>query len=301
MPTTLVAPPSQGTKWQSAASDLVQHAHRTLFSSQGKDAQLYLHSIDINTDTIKHFKLGYMPESQQFSFSNWGIDPSTLTSKQRDKGGINIPDGIIVPWYVDGKVHKITVKRPGKTPEYGQIVGSIECLFNGDSIQANQPAIIIESEFSAMNVWQEAGDIVNVVATGDEKKCRSAKWLTDLSLARVVLQSFEKNEHAGYWTSILKNCLRWQRNNEISLRQWIQDGILCQHISTKPLDLTNKFDQESPLSKSSTQTPTIKNTPLKTQENLIFDTIGMCEICRFNPAIVIWKKGKRYCAYCYAR
>jgi hypothetical protein len=190
-------------------------------------------------------------------FEDWGLDPEELNEKQREKGGVRVPDGILIPWFVGGQVWKLAVKRPGKDPDYGQVMGSSEPLYNVDSLQYGEICMMVEGELDCLSVIQEAGDLVNVVATGSSGKGRANRWAGELSLASVILQSFDEdeagNDGAEYWLKLFEvaddeqlkierwSPIYWNDPNDIlraqgqpdaicTLREWVQMGVdLARH------------------------------------------------------------------------
>lgn len=243
------APPR---KWHEAALLIVERAERYLWhpnSVEGQQALAYLRSRGLTDETIKHAHLGYVPLAKDGkwyvgSFEDWGLNIEELTDVQRERGGVRVPDGILIPWLVGGSLWKLAVKRPGQSPDYGQVVGSVDALYNVDAIQYDQPAMLVEGEIDCLSVQQEAFDLIACVATGSSAKGRAGRWIADLSLASIVLQSFD-NDHAGdegadYWLSVLKHAKRWttgfandpnemlQNSNAghgMSVRQWVQQGL----------------------------------------------------------------------------
>lgn len=223
-------------KWSKTADEIMKRANRYLWHDQlGKEPREIMHSLGLSERTIQHFRLGYMPlvngKFSQFSFDSFGLDPAQLPKAQRDKGGINVPDGILIPWYQDGQIVKLTVMRPGQVPEYGQIVGSADCLFNGDSVHPDRPTLMVEAERSALMIWERAHDLVAVVATGSERKCRNVHCIDRLNRASFVLQAFDENAVADHWCQFLKRCMRWAPwYKTMQIREWVEAGILSAQV-----------------------------------------------------------------------
>ncbi len=75
-------------------------------------------------------------------------------------------DGIVIPWYVDGAVWKLTIRRPSGTPRYVTVTGSANVLYNVDALQPGRVAVLVEGPFDVLAVEQAAGDLVASVASG---------------------------------------------------------------------------------------------------------------------------------------
>jgi hypothetical protein len=116
--------------------------------------------------------------------------------------------------------------------------------------------MMVEGELDALSVIQEAGDLVNCVATGSSGKGR-ANWVAELSMASVILQSFDEDkagdDGAEYWLELFKvpdteplkierwSPVYWNDPNDIlraqgqpdsicALREWVQMGVdLARH------------------------------------------------------------------------
>jgi DNA primase len=216
------APPSK--VWQEGTRQLIERAEAYLWhpkSPEGRAALTYLRGRGLTDETIKRTRLGYVPLDRRTGrwyvgdFEQWGIDPDTLREDQRAKGGVRVPNGILIPWFADGHIWKLTIKRPGEDMDYGQVLGSSDGgLYNADSIEAGKPVMLVESEFCAASVEQEAGDIIACVATGSTGKGRHPRWLATLAGVPFVLQSFDADakgdEASEYWEKKLSNCVRWR-------------------------------------------------------------------------------------------
>jgi hypothetical protein len=215
--------------WQEAGLALLERAERYLWhprSPEGQQALAYLHQRGFTDETIRAARFGYVPllsDGSWFSepFSHWGLDPSALTEQQRAKGCVRIPNGILIPWFCDGQLWKLAVKRPGEQMDYGQILGSADGLYNVDSIEAGKPVMLVEGEFDALSVQQEAGDLIACIATGSVRKGRATHWRDDLELASYVLVAFDNDlpdehgqkagdEGARYWLELLSHAIRWE-------------------------------------------------------------------------------------------
>ncbi|GER88632.1 hypothetical protein KDW_27940 [Dictyobacter vulcani] len=212
----------------------------------------YLRARGLKDDIIKKKRFGYVPLGKDGrwylgTFEHWGLDPDLLLPGRRERGGVCIPPGILIPWSEGDILWRLGLKRPGqpKGKDYGQVVGSGEGMFNIDQVHCGQPAMIVESEICACSVEQEAGDLIACVATGSTCRARIGRWISDLALASVVLQSFDEDEAgdngSAYWCRALKNSMRWspmvaKDPNELlqherepgalcTLRQWVGYGL----------------------------------------------------------------------------
>src|SRR6266581_9115131 len=179
-------------KWMDSASAFVYRAERYLWSDKGTKALEYLHGRGLTNETIRYAKLGFCPGWYHEQLENWG-----LTSIQTlEETEIKIPPGITIPWIVENKIWKISVKRFEDVEKgYFQVVGSSDALYTIDTSQGyDTPCMLLESEFDALSVQQEAGDIIASVATGGTSKGQSLRWITALKQAPGLLIGFDADE-----------------------------------------------------------------------------------------------------------
>lgn len=206
--------------WQDAACALIARATDCLWhSAEGAQALAYLHGRGLSDSILKKMYIGYvplMPDGRWYSasFESWGLDPTKLSPAQYAKGCVRVPNGILIPWFEGTTIWKLAIKRPGEEMDYGQVLGSAEGLYNISSVQYEKPSMLVEGEFDALSVMQEAGDLVSVVATGSAARGRSPRWTAELSQASFLIQAFDDDEGgergAEHWLSVYEKCFRFQ-------------------------------------------------------------------------------------------
>jgi DNA primase len=164
-----------------------------------------------------------------------------------------VPSGIVIPWYVDGAIWRIFLRRrlsvrqlKQGAPKYIQLPGGTNALYNADSLRPGQPAMLVEGAFDALAVQQEAGDLVTAVASGTTG-ARRLRWIGALSLCRPVLLSFDSDaggqEACAYWQALLGEIARpwWPTQDDPAamlaagqdLRAWVLEGI--QHMASRSI------------------------------------------------------------------
>jgi hypothetical protein len=92
-----------------------------------------------------------------------------VTQELNDRGRpkkLWIPEGLVIPCFEDGKVVRLRIRcsdqRVGK--RYILVSGSSNQLMVWNLIKTS--IIIVESELDGLLLWQEAGDLIGVVALG---------------------------------------------------------------------------------------------------------------------------------------
>jgi DNA primase len=97
------------TEWQTAALKVVEQAETTLWSAAGERALVYLRQgRGLYKATIREARLGYVPGH----YRAW-----------LKLHGLNVPCGITIPWFVEGALWGIKVRRAGGDVRYEQIGG----------------------------------------------------------------------------------------------------------------------------------------------------------------------------------
>ncbi len=214
------------TQWQEAARDFYQTCQRTLWrSTQGQAALAYLRQRGLTDKTIQTAMLGYHPHETYGSAKEWGRP-------------VKLPQGIVIPWCIVGKVWRVTIRnehiREGEG-RYTQIAGGSNGLYLADSLLLRRPrTILVEGEFDALSLAQECGDLAAVVAAGTTQGSHTPRWIARLECQECVLLAFDAEESgdtaAQWWLKRLSNGERyrpwWKDVNQMlqdgaDLRQWL--------------------------------------------------------------------------------
>lgn len=98
--------------------------------------------------------------------------------------------------------------------------------------------MLCEDAFSALSIYQECGDLVNVVATGGAECGLSTRWIARLACMPIVLIALDADaagdKYAAEWGRRLKNAHRLRpllkdANDMLmaswDLREWILNGL----------------------------------------------------------------------------
>jgi len=238
-----VAPPPE--KWRDRAAVVVQKAQQYLWSKQGVQALEYLHKRGLIDETIKRYRLGYIPFGENGRWFKDALDLWGLTAEDApDDEGIWLPEGILIPWWINGSIWKLNIRRLNGLrkgdAKYIQVTGSEEGLFNADTIAADSPVVLVESEFDAMIAQQESAGRAAFVATGSVSRgCRS-RWIARISMAHYALIAFDDDANqagergARRWLDVLPYAIRWlpwahdindMLIQEISIEKWLDTGM----------------------------------------------------------------------------
>jgi len=106
------------------------------------------------------------------TINTWGLGWHER-SRRRDWAGtrVYLPRGVVIPWTVGGDVWHVKVRlfetwKGREAPKYIRAKGGTPTLFGLDHVEGKRVVVICEGELDAALLWQEAGDLVDVVAIG---------------------------------------------------------------------------------------------------------------------------------------
>jgi hypothetical protein len=141
--------------WQKKAFEFAQQSHQAALKNPLALQLLKDRGFDL--ESIKLFFLGWNELNRKDAKNLWGFS-------EQDSNNFNIwlPRGIVIPTFADGALIKLKIRRvdlePGEKRKYVVISGSsARPSFFGTV--SERPIFIVESEFDAMLIQQEAGDL----------------------------------------------------------------------------------------------------------------------------------------------
>jgi DNA primase len=160
--------------WRAAAGGVVAQCESVLWSDTGERARRYLHEQRGLTDeTIRRWRLGYSPTDQRIA-------------------GLWVQRGILIPWFVDGEVWQLKIRRPpGLEPKYVSVSGGHPVLFGAETLRGHRVAVLCEGEFDAMLLEQIAGAWVGVATLGSCSKALSERAVLELLPISRVLVAYD--------------------------------------------------------------------------------------------------------------
>ena len=162
-------------EWQEAARDVVERCRATLHGSDGALARAYLEGRGLRRKTIERYRLAYSASDQRIA-------------------GAFVSRGIVIPWYLDGDLMHVNVRRPTGEPKYWALPGGAPVLFGAASLDGHEVGVLVEGEFDAMLLDQEASDLVGAVAFGGARAALSAGALRHLLPMRRLLVTYDDDE-----------------------------------------------------------------------------------------------------------
>ena len=122
----------------------------------------------LSLDSIKKNQLGWNPVQAFYRRADWGLE------EMEERQWVCLPAGIVIPIFEGKDIRKLKIRKSewkegdfyGK---YYEVPGSSNMLpiFGSPS---NEIVIIVEAEFDAMLVLQEAGDLCACIVLGGAQK-----------------------------------------------------------------------------------------------------------------------------------
>jgi DNA primase len=231
-PPPLAVPPNP--VWQAQARAFVEYCEKLLWTPAGARALDYLHRRGLQDDTIQAARLRYHPTEQWEDAEPWGLGP--------EHKKIHLLQGIVFPWCVGSELWRVLFRREGdhipKDERYRPIAGGGNTFYQVDTLRPNAPAMLVEGVLDALAVWQEAGDLIAVVAAGTTSG-RLERWIGRLDLASPVLISMDADQAGDtaseWWLKALgSRAKRWgllwddpaaMLQDGADLRTWVWEGL----------------------------------------------------------------------------
>jgi DNA primase len=244
-----------GDLWKKRAWRLVEESENWLFQPS-TFAQTMLGWLKerrgLSEETIRAHRLGLVPINRFEGHGQWGLEPVFKDDGTPKK--IWIPRGLTIPLCQDGKIYRIRIRRPKfalrseADPRYYLLRGSdTRAMILG----TDKPvSIIVESELDALLLHQEAGDLVNVISSGNAqtRPTQVAAEILNQSWLILVALDFDQAgaiESWGWWKEHYRQVYRWppaagkdpgdMLAAGVNVRKWIEFGLTeYKDVAAKP-------------------------------------------------------------------
>lgn len=148
---------------------MIEIAETKLWEHSGEQALAYLIDRGLKPETLKQYRIGYIPRDCYESLEEWGLPESD--DKKCSK--VWIPHGIVIPcitsdriWYV--KIRRLLTQQllDQGQQKYIKIKGSQSGVFGVANLRGAWLSFLTEGEFDCMLLDQEAGSLVGVATLG---------------------------------------------------------------------------------------------------------------------------------------
>ncbi len=233
------AKPCVGDQWRREAVALVERAEKELWSDAGKSALNWLrHERGFTEETIKAFRLGWMPQTLWKERKAWGL-PEIMNDKGKPKR-LWIPAGLLIPFFEGESLIKIKIRRsePDADPRYYLLPGSSTKAMAIDDKRT--ALIVVESELDAILIHQEAADLCGALALGSASARPDSEITEALKTRSLILVSLDSDEAGAkeawrWWAEHFHQAKRWPPINGkdpgemlkagVSVCAWVKAGI----------------------------------------------------------------------------
>lgn len=215
--------------WQLQAEKVAVEAEAALWRPEGASALEYLRGRGFTDKTVQEARLGWIGQDNRESAQEWGLPV--------DHTPVWLPRGVSIPWRSCGFLWRLNIRRLAGDPKYIGPAGRRNGLYGADGMRGDKPALLVEGELDALSVAQEAGDLVNAVATGSTTGSRHSRWERLLRAAPTVFVAFDSDdpgeEASTYWLDALPGSRRllpetdaaWMLEAGRDIHAWVQAAL----------------------------------------------------------------------------
>ena len=231
--------------WRRQAAEVVAKAHGALLENQERLDWLAGRGLDL--EAVKRFKLGWIEDPKFYSLKKWGLPE--IINKKGNKKRLWLPKGYLIPqWNLKGQFTMLQVRMeellPDSVMRYYPVKGSTVTPMIISPLPSLAPErtawVIVESRLDALLVARHVGDLVGVMAQGNNSAnpCPEAMPLLDAS--PLILNSLDADDagDASFkkWAKRFKTARRWPvpeakdpgeyvKDNDGDIRAWILAGL----------------------------------------------------------------------------
>lgn len=230
------------TLWQKKAGKLVDWAHEHLI--EYPSGMAWLEKRGIKQQTIKKFKLGWNPgeRGKPAMFrprESWGLP--TILKDDGKKKKLWIPQGLVIPYLLEGKTQRIRIRRDGirskNDIKYYILPGSnMMPMVTGLS---HSIFVVVESELDVILLEQEAGNIAGMIAMGSAAARPDLETNKILKCAQCILVAMDFDQAGAkawqWWKDQFNQAERWPvpegkdpgdaYQAGIKLKEWVIAGM----------------------------------------------------------------------------
>ncbi len=239
-PREITRPPEQ---WQTKAAAILFESYKYLLSPAGKQHRDWLNARGISNNTIKTARMGWNTVSLTFDPASWGLAPEKTKNGSNKK--IWLPEGLIIPYFRDGKPIRLRIRQsnPTTTDRFIMVAGSAMDFLDYNSHSGTQqdlsiPVMVTESELDGWLLHQEVGDICSIYSVGNSSS--RPDELTHAIIKHFPILLSLDNDEAGeneipWWTKQYPTCIPWISEIAkdpgedfeigVDIRAWVKRGL----------------------------------------------------------------------------
>lgn len=176
--------------WAEKAAKFAAWCHERLL--ERPEERAWLAARGIGPEMVKKYRLGWNPAHAWREGSAWGVTMAKKVDGKLKK--LWLPRGLVIPCFTDftedAKVLRLRIRQPDQSPRYMVIPGSSrEPLCSG----SNEAMIVVESELDAILLDGLAGDLIGVVAMGNDTAKPTASLQPAMTNALAILVALDSD------------------------------------------------------------------------------------------------------------
>ncbi len=176
--------------WAEHALKFATWCHERLL--ERPDELTWLADRGIGLEMVRKYRLGWNPSHAWRERPAWGVKPQRKADGKMKK--LWLPRGLVIPLLSDfsatAQVLRLRIRQPDQSPRYLVIPGSSR---EPMCSRVAEGMVIVESELDAILLDGLAGDLVGVVAMGNDTAKPTASLLPALKEAMVIMVSLDSD------------------------------------------------------------------------------------------------------------
>jgi hypothetical protein len=225
--------------WVKNASAFVDRFQQSLWSQQGEVARSFLHDKGLSDKSIMVAGLGWNESDIYLEREDWGLSPIINALNRPTR--LWMPRGLVIPCSVNGEIIRLRIRRHATSS------GQRYILIPGSSMRpmfwsaGKKIIIVVESELDGLLLFQEAGDLIDVVAIGSAQARPDSSVHEILQKTEKILVSLDTDDAGAkaawrFWPETYgRKVVRWPCikgkdpseawQNGLNIRAWVMAGI----------------------------------------------------------------------------
>lgn len=230
--------------WVQHVQKLVTSGHELLMNTPEYLRQLEERGLCV--DACRRYMLGLVPVSDgktaTFRYrESWGLEK--IVKKDGKPKMLWIPRGILIPFYKDGVVHRVKIRRPNEDlrPDfdlkYYALPGSGKAMMH---LPGNPKYfVVVEAELDGLMIYHKASDLISALPLGSASVRPDAETHKALSQAEKILVALDADKAGAdawrFWQANYRQAVRWPVPSAkdpgdavkagVDIRAWIMAGL----------------------------------------------------------------------------
>jgi hypothetical protein len=207
-------------RWQAMARRIAAEAAAQLWRPAGRSTLEWLQARGLRDDTLRRWRLGWLPKTLRFPAQHWGLSGKPLI----------VPAGITIPYSSDLalKVRRFASELLFRVQrgKYWFVRGSDPGLYLVETLTTATSVCLTEGELDALLLLQELRahrdmTSIGVITSGSQSPHPRPEWLAQLSGKPLLLlhdQDVAGEQGAARWQAARPDAvrIRWPQGNDVT-------------------------------------------------------------------------------------